>query len=210
MSSVIATAVSDKAVNELWWIGVIEAVLALFFGFSAIFWPELTLMTLVYLFGSFVLVLGILQVFNGIMSYGRRDTWWITLAIGIVSTGVGVYLLRHPNVSFRTFVLLVGLVLIARGLMDVTRAILDRAIPLNRILMGVIGVAAIVAGIFILLQPEAGGIAFVWALGVYALILGMLGMAIALGLRTLLVDELKPRSFITDENARRKSRTKPV
>lgn len=210
MSSVLAAAVSDRAVNELWWIGMIESVLAIFFGITAIFWPGLTLLVLVYLFGAFVLALGNLQVFAGIMSYGRRGTWWVTLLLGILGIGVGVYLLRNPDVSLPTFILLVGLLLVARGLFDITRAILDRSLPLNRILLAVIGVSAIVAGIFILLQPETGGVAFVWVLGVYALILGMLGMAIALGLRALLLGGFEPRSVVATENTRRKSRTQTV
>ena len=210
MSSVLEAAVSDRAVNELWWIGMIESVLAIFFGITAIFWPGLTLLVLVYLFGAFVLALGNLQVFAGIMSYGRRGTWWVTLLLGILGIGVGVYLLRNPDVSLPTFILLIGLLLVARGLFDITRAILDRALPLNRILLAVIGVSAIVAGIFILLQPETGGVAFVWVLGVYALILGMLGMAIALGLRALLLGGFEPRSVVATENTRRKSRTQTV
>ena len=210
MSSVLEAAVSDRAVNELWWIGMIESVLAIFFGITAIFWPGLTLLVLVYLFGAFVLALGNLQVFAGIMSYGRRGTWWVTLLLGILGIGVGVYLLRNPDVSLPTFILLVGLLLVARGLFDITRAILDRSLPLNRILLAVIGVSAIVAGIFILLQPETGGVAFVWVLGVYALILGMLGMAIALGLRALLLGGFEPRSVVATENTRRKSRTQTV
>ena len=210
MSSVLEAAVSDRAVNELWWIGMIESVLAIFFGITAIFWPGLTLLVLVYLFGACVLALGNLQVFAGIMSYGRRGTWWVTLLLGILGIGVGVYLLRNPDVSLPTFILLVGLLLVARGLFDITRAILDRSLPLNRILLAVIGVSAIVAGIFILLQPETGGVAFVWVLGVYALILGMLGMAIALGLRALLLGGFEPRSVVATENTRRKSRTQTV
>jgi uncharacterized membrane protein HdeD (DUF308 family) len=76
--------------------------------------------------------------------------------------------------------------------------------------MGVIGVSAIAAGIFTLLQPETSGVAFVWVLGLYALILGMLGMAIALGLRALMLGEFDSRSSGASENTRRRSRAQTV
>jgi uncharacterized membrane protein HdeD (DUF308 family) len=192
MSKMLVAAVSDRAVNQLWWVNMIEATLALFFGISAVFWPALTLITLVYLFSGFVLALGIVQLFAGIMSIRARGTWWVTALLGILGIGVGVYLLRHTNVSFQSFVLLVGLLLLARGLLDIVRVFADRestrgGVP--RILTAIIAIAAIVAGIFIMVQPVSGGIAFVWALGVYAIIFGALNMALAMELRAALFNE---------------------
>jgi uncharacterized membrane protein HdeD (DUF308 family) len=191
MSSVlVAAAAPDRAVNQLWWIGMIEAALALFFGISAIFWPGLTLVTLVYLFSAFVLGLGVLHLISGLASIRRRSTWWITSLLGMLWIGLGVYLVRHPDVSFKTFILLIGLFLIARGILDLVRAFIDRAATSTKVLSAVIGLAAVVAGILILVQPAAGGIAFVWILGLYAILLGSLGMTIALELRAALMEQL--------------------
>lgn len=173
----------DEAVNELWWIGVIQGVLAFLFGITAIFWPGLTLVALVYLFSAFILALGIAEIVHGLISIRRRSTWWVTLLIGLAGLGIGIYLVRHPDVSFTTFILVVGLGLIARGLLDAVRAFIDRGPTTHKILSIALGVAAIVAGIIILLQPVAGGVAFVWILGLYAIIYGILAMAIAFELR---------------------------
>ena len=168
-----------RTVNELWWIGAIQGTLAIFFGISAIFWPALTLVTLVYLFSAFVLSLGIVEVVHGLISIRARSTWWVTLLIGLISLGVGVYLMRHPDISFGTFILLAGLALIARGLLDVVRAFIDKNTTTNKALMIAAGVLAIVAGIVILMQPLAGGIAFVWVIGLYAIIFGTIILAMS-------------------------------
>lgn len=150
------------------------------------------MVTLVYLFSGFVLALGMVQLVSGIMSIRRRSTWWITGLIGILGIGVGIYLVRHPGVSFQTFILLIGLLLIARGILDLVRVFVDRTSTSGRvakILTGVIGVSAIIAGVVIMAQPVAGGIAFVWVLGVYAIVFGTLGMALAMELRTALFGE---------------------
>jgi uncharacterized membrane protein HdeD (DUF308 family) len=191
MSKAIVAALPARAeaVNELWWVSMIEAALALFFGVSAIFWPGLTLLTLVYLFSAFILGLGIIQVVSGVMSVRYRGSWWVTMLLGILSIGLGVYLLRHLDISIQSFLLLVGLLLIARGVLDIVRVFSDHTTTpdgIPKTLMAILGLSAIIAGIFVLAQPVAGGVAFVWVLGVYALIFGTLNMALALELRAAL------------------------
>ncbi|MDB5181742.1 MAG: hypothetical protein JWP13_505 [Candidatus Saccharibacteria bacterium] len=166
--------------NDLWWMGILQGVLALFFGITALFWPSLSLITLVYLFSAFVLGIGLVEITYGILSIGRRSTWWMNLLVGMIGLGVGIYLVRHPNVSFDTFILVIGLTLIARGLIDATRSFTDRTKGVNRALLAIVGIAAVVAGVIILLQPVAGGVAFVWILGLYAMVYGALTIAVAL------------------------------
>lgn len=172
-----------NVVNELWWLTLMQSILAIFFGIAAIFWPGLTLVTLVYLFSAFVLVWGIIEIVHALMSIGRRDSWWLTLVFGLVGLVVGVYLVRNPSVSFATLILLIGATFIVRGLFDIIGTFLDRRSVTHRILLLVIGIAGVIAGIITLLQPAIGGVAFVWILGLYALIFGIVSFTIALEAR---------------------------
>lgn len=174
-----------KTENELWWLHLLQGVTAIFFGIVAIFWPGLTLVTLVYLFSAFVLAWGIVEVIHGFLSIRRRDTWWLTLLFGLVGLGAGIYLVRHPQVSFTALVVIIGLVLIGRGLLDLIGAVLDKHNASRRTLTLIIGVAALIAGIILLFQPEAGGVAFVWILGLYALVFGAFTTALAIEARDL-------------------------
>src|ERR1051325_6508271 len=105
----------SSAVSELWWLGVLQGTVAVLFGIVAVFWPGLTLVTLVYLLSAFVIAVGLTETVMGLMSIKRRDTWWMTLLIGLIGLGAGIYLARHPDASFRTFILVVGISFIARG-----------------------------------------------------------------------------------------------
>ena len=175
--------VTVNVMNELWWLTMMQSVLAIFFGIVAIFWPGLTLVTLVYLFSAFVLAWGIIEIVHALMSVGRRDTWWLTLLFGLIGLVVGVYLVRHPAVSFATFILLIGLTLIVRGLFDAIGTFLDERSSTHRVLLLVAGAAAVLAGIVLLLQPVASGVAFVWVLGLYALIFGTISLVVSLDAR---------------------------
>lgn len=171
---------AKKTANDLWWVGIAEGVAAVLFGIAAVFWPGITLITLVYLFSAFILAWGVVGIVNGILSIKSRSTWWLTLLFGILATGVGVYLVRHTNVSFKTFILLIGFTLIIRGLFDILSVFIESAPATAKVLWSIAGIAGILVGIIILNQPVAGGVAFVWILGLYALISGPLMIALSL------------------------------
>jgi uncharacterized membrane protein HdeD (DUF308 family) len=173
---------TDGILQRLWWLGILQGTLAIFFGITAIFWPTLTLVTLVYLFSAFVLGWALAEIILALMSINARGTWWITLLFGIIGLGVGIYLVRHPSVSFATFILVVGLTLIARGIFDIIMAFIDRLPTTSKTLFIIMGAASVVAGAIILRQPVAGGIAFVWVLGLWALVFGLMLITLSLAL----------------------------
>lgn len=167
-------------VREFWWLSVVTGIVTVLFGVAALFWPGLTLVTLVYLFSAFVLAWGLVEIVKALTRIdGLVGRWWLTLIFGVVALGVGVYLVRHPNVSFDTLILLIGFTLVIRGVFDVVAGFFENRLATSRVLSVIMGVVAVVAGIFVLRQPEASGVAFVWVLGLFALIAGPLMIAMA-------------------------------
>lgn len=167
---------------ELWWLGILQGVLFVFFGVVALFWPGLTLLTLVYLFSGFILGLGIIELIRGLMGINRRSSWWLSALYGVAGLLVGAYLLRHLNVSFTALIIIIGLSLIMRGIFDLVAAFLDGDNKVDKAITGIAGAAGIAAGVIILFQPESGGVAFVWVLGIYSLIAGTMILVTAIGL----------------------------
>lgn len=173
--------------KDMWGSLLLRGVIAVLFGIAAVFWPALTLVTLVYLFSAYVLVAGVVNVVQSLRSMKVRSMWFLTLLIGLVEMGVGVYLLRHPDVSFATFILLAGFALIIRGVLEVLGAFLELTGWITtRTILTISGLASVLAGVIILMQPVAGGVAFVWVLGLYALLAGSMMVAVALDARALL------------------------
>lgn len=173
----------EVTLREMWGALVIRGMAAILFGIAAVFWPGLTLVTLVYLFGAYVLASGLVNLVTGLTNLnGSGSSFWgriLLLIIGAAELGVGVYLLRHPHVSFATLILLIGLTLIIRGLFDVFAGIFGEGSATYRVVMVMGGLVAGIAGVILLLQPASGGVAFVWILGLYALLIGPLLVALA-------------------------------
>lgn len=174
-----------KSFGPMWEALVVRGVAGILFGIAAVFWPGLTLVTLVYIFSIYILISGVIGIAQSILDMTRGQSWFLSMIIAIAELGVGVYLVRHPNVTFATLILLIGLVLIARGVLEVVMALIDNMSATNKTLLVIGGVLSVVVGAVILMQPEAGGVAFVWVLGLYALVTGPILVALGLDAKKL-------------------------
>ena len=176
-----------ESLATMMWEGlVLRGIAAILFGIVAVVWPGLTLITLVYIFSAFILATGVIGLGTGLMNLFKQEDGSILynillMLLAILEIGVGVYLLRHINVSFATFILLLGLVLIARGVIELVLSIFSGGLVSTtyRWLMFLTGILTIAVGAIILFQPVAGGVAFVWALGLYGIISGTVSLALA-------------------------------
>jgi len=102
--------------------------------------------------------------------------------MGILELGFGVYLIRHTGVTIATFILLTGFILIFRGILEVVGAFVEGVTATEKTLAMIAGVVTVLAGVIILFQPTTT-IAFVWVLGLFALISGPVTIAIALDVK---------------------------
>lgn len=176
-----------RTTNHIWSGYALRGMIALVFGIAATFWPGITLVTLVYLFGGFVLASGVVSLVLGLTNVYDKDLSFLSrvlaIVLGIVEVGIGVYLLRHPFISFATMILIIGFALIIRGVIDVFTGLFESGGAMYRLVMVVAGLVAGIAGVLLLFQPASAGVAFVWILGIYALITGPLLIALAIDIK---------------------------
>ncbi|HEX7632776.1 MAG TPA: DUF308 domain-containing protein [Candidatus Saccharimonadales bacterium] len=174
---------NQSTLKDMWGALALRGMASILFGIAAVFWPHLTLVTLVYLFGAYILASGLVNLVMGLTNLnGAGDSFWsriLLLLVGVGELGIGVYLLRHPLVTFATFILLIGITLIVRGLVELFMGIFGEGTATYRVAMVFGGIIAAIVGVILLLQPARSGVAFVWVLGLYALITGPLLIALA-------------------------------
>jgi uncharacterized membrane protein HdeD (DUF308 family) len=160
---------------------------------AAVFWPGITLVTLVYLFGAYILVSGLVRLVSGIVTSDESFTSrLLVMLLGVLEVGVGVYLLRHPLVTFTTLILLFGFTLIVAGVFDIIAGLFAGNRTTNKLLTVLVGALATITGIIVLFQPASSGVAFVWILGLYALLSGPFLIAMALDLKNSGGNRLRP------------------
>ncbi len=169
--------------KDLWGVLALRGIVAILFGLAAVFWPGITLVTLVYLVSAFLLASGVVGLVVGLINIGNGKVSFLsrvlTILLSVAEIGVGVYLLRHAGIAFATFVLIVGLILIARGIVDVFSAIFEEDAATSKTILVITGVLSVIVGVILLMQPVSAGVAFVWILGLYSLITGPMLIALA-------------------------------
>jgi uncharacterized membrane protein HdeD (DUF308 family) len=168
-----------------WWVLVIRGILAILFGIAMLLWPGMTLLTAAVVFALFILVSGVIDIITSITQIRTNSAWWLTLLLGVVQVAAGAYVAQRPGITLAVLILVIGFVLVVRGLFEFIAAFDYHGSM--RALLVVVGIITALAGVFVLRHPMTGGVAFAWVLGIYGLIAGP--VAIALGLQVKQLQE---------------------
>jgi uncharacterized membrane protein HdeD (DUF308 family) len=173
----MSTNVKEYVDGHLWGLFVLQGLATVMFGVVALFFPGLTLASLASLFAVYVTVVGVVELVHGFRDLGRSSSWWYSLLVGVVLLGVGVYLVRNPAIELSAFLVLVGALVLARGVGDLFVAAFYSSKSEHQLLWVISGVVGVVAGILLWRYPVVSGLDFVWVLGLYALLAGSVGLA---------------------------------
>jgi uncharacterized membrane protein HdeD (DUF308 family) len=168
-----------------WWTLALRGVAAIVFGILSLFWPGVTFITLVALFGVYALVDGTLALSMGF----RRDREGVDSALiarGIVSIIAGAVTLTWPQISALALLVLIGLWAIVGGFAEIVAAIRLRKVIEHEWLLGFEGALAIAFGVALLVSPLAGAIVIGLWVGAYALVLGGMLVGGASRIRTVM------------------------
>ncbi len=169
---------------------VTQGVLAILFGIAALFWPGATASIVATLFGMFVLIWGISLLVQSLIGIGKTGLWWLELVFGIAVLGLGVYLVRNPDTTLAWLILFIGFTFVIRGVVDLVQAFFsnDIAVRENKLFYIISALLGLAAGVVVLLHPAAGGLAFLWVVGLYAIVQGVVLIVLANKFQALVED----------------------
>lgn len=173
-----------------WWLVVVRGLLAILFGLTALFWPGLTWLVLVLMFGIYAIVDGVLAMLSGLVSsrYSRR--WWMFLVEGVISVAAGVIALLRPGLASLVLIMVIAAWAILTGILEIIAAIRLRREITNEWMLALGGFISIVFGVLMLFQPAAGSLVITLMIGAYALMFGVLLVILGFRLRKL---DVRPR-----------------
>jgi uncharacterized membrane protein HdeD (DUF308 family) len=157
----------------LWWLSLITGIASIIFGIATLVLPGVTLISLIVMFAAFILALGVVEIVRGFSSTHIDKTWWLSVLLGILLTIVGVYLAKNPGLSVAAFISTVIFVLITKGLCEIAIGII---LPVFKVYHIISGILDLLTGIIVIVYPFTGTLALTWALGLYALIEGIVVM----------------------------------
>jgi uncharacterized membrane protein HdeD (DUF308 family) len=164
-----------------WWVLALRGVLAVLFGLFAFFIPGITLLSLVLLFGAYVLLDGIFDLVAATRSPSHH---WALVLEGIVGIIAGILTFLWPGITAMVLLYLIAFWAIFTGVLEIIAGIRLRRVLSDEIWLILMGVLSLLFGLFILIFPSAGALAVVYWIGAYALLFGIMLLALAFRLRS--------------------------
>lgn len=162
-----------------WWPFVVGGLALVIFGIMAIVWPDITVITLVVLFGAVALVDGVFTIAGGLTSTEDQTMRWFLVVAGVFSVIIGVLILIWPDITGKVVLYIIGTFAVVSG---ITRTLTAMFWPLERrsdkwllVISGLLGIAF---GVLIFAWPASGALAIVWLIGLFAIIFGVVVMVL--------------------------------
>jgi uncharacterized membrane protein HdeD (DUF308 family) len=167
-----------------WWLVALRGLAGILFGVITFVAPSITLAVLVILFGVYAFADGVLAIVSAVRRRGATDRWAMLLLEGVVGLAAGVVTLFWPGITALTLLYVIAFWALLTGVLELAAAIRLRKVITGEWLLALGGVASIVFGVVVALFPAAGALALVLWIGAYALIFGVLLLALGFRLRS--------------------------
>jgi|SRR6267143_2476303 len=164
-----------------WWVLVLRGVAAILFGILAFIWPGITIFTLVLLFGAYALVNGILALVIAFKGPKRVARFGSLIFGALISIAAGIIAFIWPGMTAFSLIIVIAAWAIVGGIAEIVAAIRLRKEISGEWLLVVAGIASILFGIALLLNPLIGALVLVWWIGGFTFAFGIL--LIVLGFR---------------------------
>jgi uncharacterized membrane protein HdeD (DUF308 family) len=167
-----------------WWLLLLRGIAGIIFGVLTFFWPEISLVALVLLFGAFAFADGVFTFINGIRERRANERWWLLILQGLMGIGAGVVTLVWPGISALALLYVIAAWALVTGALEIAAAIRLRKVIEGEWLLALSGIASVLLGILLFVFPGPGALAVVLWIGAYALVSGVLLIVLAFRLRS--------------------------
>ena len=170
------------ALAKNWWMLLLRGIAAIIFGGLALAWPGMTLLTLVLFYGAYALVDGVLAILAAITGGTLLPRWWLAV-VGLLGIAAGLLTFLMPGLTAIVLLYLIAGWAIATGVFQIIGAIRLRHEIDNEWLLILGGIISVLFGAAMFAAPGAGALALITVIGVYALIIGVLLVALSFRLK---------------------------
>ena len=156
-----------------WKLNLLKGVLALMLGISTLLFPQLTLITIVKLFGAFAVAGGILVLVTAYMNrQNQYKNFW--LLEGIFDIVFGIIILAYSEAAMSVLMILIGFWAIFMGVVLLMVYSSSRKFLLHRGIFLITALFSIVFGILVIVNPFEGVLAVSILIGIFAILYGVL------------------------------------
>lgn len=171
-------------VGRHWGWVLVFGIITLLAGLLTLVWPGRTIVVIAVLFGIQLVVAGIFRFVAAFAVDEESGGMRVLLALlGVLSLIVGLYALRHLQVTIAALALLLGIFWIVNGAVETFAALSHRRMQ-GRGWTIFMGLLSVVAGIVVLVYPGISLLTLALVLGFWLLVYGIMEIVLAFRLRS--------------------------
>jgi uncharacterized membrane protein HdeD (DUF308 family) len=159
-------------------------IVTLVTGLAVLVWPGRTLVAVAVLFGIQLVLAGIFRFVMALAADEASGGTRVLLALlGVLSLIVGLYAVRHLQVTIAALALLLGIFWIVNGTVETFTALSHRGMQ-GRGWTVLMGLLSVLAGLVVLAYPGISLVTLAVVLGFWLLVLGVMEVVLAFRLRS--------------------------
>jgi uncharacterized membrane protein HdeD (DUF308 family) len=172
----------EQLIRNWGWLAL-RGFLAIVFGALTLFYPGITLVTLVFLFGAYAMVDGVFMIVSAIANRKTQPRWGTLVFGGILGVAAGVLTYLWPGITALALLAIIAAWAIVMGVVEIAVAIRLRKEITGEWVMVLAGLLAVAFGVLLVIYPATGALAVALWIGAYAVVSGVLLVVLAFRLR---------------------------
>jgi uncharacterized membrane protein HdeD (DUF308 family) len=165
--------------GQLRWLAAVRGIVAILAGIVVFIWPGISLIALVYLFGIYAFMNGILAIVVAFQVRSTTSSWWALLIEGLVGIATGCLTFFWPGITVLVLLMLIAFWAVLLGIFEIAAAFVSHDTMGERWMMGIAGALSLLFGVLMFRHPGAGLLTVIWLIGFYAIIWGITLIACA-------------------------------
>jgi uncharacterized membrane protein HdeD (DUF308 family) len=173
-----------EILSRYWWMTVLRGLFWILFGVVIFARPGISLLSLTLALGIVIFADGVLNVMNAFAGRKVHEDWWVLLLLGLTGIGIGALTFYSPQTTALALVFYVAIWAIATGLLQITAAMRLRRQLAGEVWWILAGIASVIFGVLLIVQPAAGALTLLWLFAVYAIAFGVLLVLLAFRVRS--------------------------
>lgn len=156
----------------------VHGAAAVLFGLATLVWPDITLWSLVVLWGAFAFVDGATALTSAITDRLLMHRGWLA-ARGIAGIGAGLVTFAWPSITALALLFVIAVWALVIGGTRIAFALAERKIVPGMWSVGLSGAFLVLLAVMLVVTPGGGAIAITWAIGWLAFLFGTVELWLA-------------------------------
>jgi uncharacterized membrane protein HdeD (DUF308 family) len=173
----------SEVLADSWWAVGLRGLLGIVFGLICLLTPGIAVGAFVILFAAYMLVDGVFAIVSGIRAARSGERWGLLILEGIVDIAAGVVAFLWPLITLVALTWLIAIWAIVSGALMLAAAF-TLNIDHGRWWLALGGIASVIFGILLVIEPLVGAVVLTMWIGAYALVFGVVLLILAFQLHS--------------------------